>query len=104
MKNNWRIRKATVADAPGVARVHVDSWRTTYKGLIQADYLNGMSYTNSENRWRNRFDKNPTQYAIFVAEDVYGRIVGFADGGPERTGDTVSLMKGQFFNQQSKIT
>jgi L-amino acid N-acyltransferase YncA len=89
MKSVWKIRKATVDDAAAIARVHVDSWRTTYKGIVQNDFLEGMSYTNSENRWRNRLDKNPAQYAMFVAEDESGHVIGFADGGPERVGDNV---------------
>jgi hypothetical protein len=29
-----QIREATVADADGIARVHVDTWRSAYCGLI----------------------------------------------------------------------
>lgn len=28
------IRRAILTDASGIARVHVDSWRTTYKNII----------------------------------------------------------------------
>jgi GNAT superfamily N-acetyltransferase len=89
MREIWRVRKATLDDVAGVARVHVDSWRTTYKGIVQTDFLNGMSYENSESRWWNRLERNIAQYALFVAEDDSGRIIGFAHGGPERSGDTV---------------
>jgi len=29
-----KIRKAVLADAKGIAKVHVDSWRTTYANLL----------------------------------------------------------------------
>lgn len=37
------IRKAKLDDATGIAKVHVDSWRTTYKGIIPEK---GYSTTN----------------------------------------------------------
>ncbi|MBB3111138.1 GNAT superfamily N-acetyltransferase [Paenibacillus phyllosphaerae] len=82
-----RIRHAAVTDAAGIAKVHVDSWRTTYEGLVPADFLAAMSYEVYENRWRYRLQNKAVRYAMFVAEEADGRIVGFADGGPERTGD-----------------
>ena len=30
------IREARIEDAPGIAKVHVDSWRTTYAGIVSA--------------------------------------------------------------------
>ncbi|MBI1881100.1 MAG: hypothetical protein HYR94_23215 [Chloroflexi bacterium] len=37
------MRLAQPADAGGIARVHVESWRTTYAGTIPADFLAGCS-------------------------------------------------------------
>ena len=39
-----QIRRAKLDDAPGIAKVHVESWRTTYKGIIPNDFLNNLSY------------------------------------------------------------
>ena len=38
------IREATVADAEGIAIVHVDCWRTTYKDIMPSDFLDKLSY------------------------------------------------------------
>ena len=35
------IRLATPADAPAIAQVRVDAWRTTYRGMIPDAYLDG---------------------------------------------------------------
>lgn len=78
-----RIREAAVGDAEGIARVHVDSWRTTYKGIVSESYLQQLSYEQRAENWRRGIGKN----AIYVAEDETGRIVGFATGGKERTGN-----------------
>ena len=33
------IREATLDDVPGIARVHVDTWRTTYVDIVPAGAL-----------------------------------------------------------------
>ncbi len=83
------IRLARVEDAPGIARVHIDSWRTTYKGLVPDDYLANMSYErNAQNRARILSDPG-TKARTYVAQDATGRIVGFINGGPERENDPI---------------
>jgi len=83
------IRRAIPSDAMGIANVHVDSWRTTYRGIVPDEHLAALSYDKSSERWSNRLMKNDDRYAMFVAEDESGKIIGFADGGPERSGDTI---------------
>jgi hypothetical protein len=45
------IRPAHLDDAPGIARVHVDSWRTTYKGVIPDTILANLSYEARTQQW-----------------------------------------------------
>jgi hypothetical protein len=47
-----QIREATMADVAAIASVHVESWRTTYKGLLPDDYLANLTYAQREPRWR----------------------------------------------------
>jgi len=89
------IRQATTGDAQGIARVHVDVWRTTYRGVITDDVLANLSYERREQQWREAAGRSGEgSHSLFVAEDA-GRIVGFASGGPERTGD--ALYKGELY-------
>ncbi|GGE05606.1 hypothetical protein GCM10011571_03360 [Marinithermofilum abyssi] len=78
------IRKATSGDTPGIAKVQVNSWRSTYKGMIPNDFLDSLSYDKQEAKW-NAFVKN-RKMITFIAEDPLQQIIGFAAGGPERTG------------------
>lgn len=39
-----KIRKAVLTDAKGIAKVHVDSWRTTYKNIIPDEFLKKFTY------------------------------------------------------------
>jgi ribosomal protein S18 acetylase RimI-like enzyme len=75
------IRRATVADAAGIARVHIDSWRAAYRGLVPQAHLDGLSYASREERWHHQLTRGVN--ATFVAVDDH-TIVGFVDCG-ERT-------------------
>lgn len=80
------IRAATCDDAPGIALVHVDAWRTAYRHILPADFLAALSYEAREQRWRDWWAQADSQRWLLVAEDDTGRILGFAGGGPERDG------------------
>ena len=82
-----RIRAASRADAGPISRVHVDSWRTTYEGIVPAEYLKGLSYRDRESRWNEILTTGLPASRIFVAATESGGVVGFAHGGPEREGN-----------------
>ncbi|SEQ74846.1 hypothetical protein [Piscibacillus halophilus] len=73
-----KIRKANYSDTEGIAKVHVDSWRTTYKGIIPNNFLENLSYQKRNDLWvRNLSEENSY---TFVAENYEGSIVGFISG------------------------
>jgi GNAT superfamily N-acetyltransferase len=79
-----KIRSATPADAAGIARVHVDSWRSTYAGIVPDAFLDGLSYERSEQNWQRSLTHEHSRSCYFVAETEDGQVVGFACGGPLR--------------------
>jgi hypothetical protein len=89
------IRPARVEDAPGIARVHVDSWRTAYKGILPDEALANLSYEQREHLWAETLGHPERKSFGFVAEDEQGQIVGFVVGGPVR--DTDPLYKGELY-------
>ncbi|CAA9588708.1 MAG: hypothetical protein AVDCRST_MAG88-4435 [uncultured Thermomicrobiales bacterium] len=83
------IREAMPADAAAIARVHVDAWRTAYRGIMPDATLAALSYDERERMWR-RFLTDPQGGRFnYVVEDGTGQIVGYAAGGPEREGDPI---------------
>jgi ribosomal protein S18 acetylase RimI-like enzyme len=81
------IREARIVDAAGIARVHVESWRTTYRGIVPAAYLDALSVENRQRGWERQLAAAADTIDVFVAEEVpSGEIVGFVSGGPEQTG------------------
>ena len=83
------IRPAILEDAASIARVHVDSWRSTYAGIVPAEYLAAFSYRNRESHWKELLTTYRPGTSYFVAETEDGDIVGFANAGPEREGDRI---------------
>lgn len=78
-----KIRKAILTDAKGIAKVHVDSWKTTYVNVVPDEYLNKLSYESREQMWANAIPSG----GVYVAENNEGLIVGFSKGGKERSGN-----------------
>ncbi|MFJ7182716.1 GNAT family N-acetyltransferase [Lysinibacillus xylanilyticus] len=77
------IRKAKSQDAQDIGKVHVDSWRTTYKGILPDDFLNNLSYEQRTELWKKNIS-DATNY-VLVAENVQNEIIGFATGGTRKT-------------------
>lgn len=84
------VREATHNDVAAMARVHVDTWRTAYRGIVPDELLANLSYEKRENGWHQILDNtSKDDNYTYVAEDESGKIVGFANGGVERAGDSV---------------
>ncbi|GAB6256997.1 MULTISPECIES: GNAT family N-acetyltransferase [Peribacillus] len=77
------IRHASVADAEGIAIVHVDCWRTTYKEIMPSDFLDNLSYEKRKEIWIKNINRDGNY--VYVAENNEGKIVGFIDGGKRDT-------------------
>jgi len=84
--SSTKIRQAIAADAPGVARVHVATWRTTYKVLMADEILAGLSVERREQYWLRQLEAPLPNSFVYVAEQNE-QVVGFSSGGAERTGD-----------------
>ncbi len=83
----WNIRPAAIHDARAIAEVHIDSWKSTYRGIFPEALLNGLSVEQRESFWRDLLaGQEPSSAITIVGCDASGSVVGFASGGKERTG------------------
>src|SRR4051794_12198139 len=82
MTDPYHIRPASAFDARQIAKVHVQSWRETYPGIVPEDVLAAMDVEERVRSWEERLKADSGTFT-FVA-DVAGTIVGFATGGPFR--------------------
>ncbi|MNK89114.1 Acetyltransferase (GNAT) family protein [compost metagenome] len=79
-----KFRKANITDAEEIARVHVDSWRTTYKNIVSDSYLSQLSVERRKNNWEWTFKNLNKGEVIYVGLNDEDDIIGFACGGQNR--------------------
>ena len=79
-----RIRTATVEDSAAIAKVQIDTWHSSYAGIVPAEHLASLSYENCESWWTDVLTINRLDVCVLVAETTEAEVVGFASGGPER--------------------
>ena len=81
-----KIREAELRDAPAMARVMVDSFRSAHRDQIPEKSLMSLTYEISERNWARamrKFSKSARRREyIYVAENDTGELIGIAMGGP----------------------
>lgn len=78
------IRRAVGKDAEGIAHVHVESWKTTYSGIMKDSIIAGLDVGRRTELWKHNIAQEGN--IVFVAEKN-GRIIGFATGSPVKEGE-----------------
>ena len=79
-----QVRRAEIGDASAIASVYVQTWRTSYRGLVPDELLDALSEDVYEERWRRSLADEATRAYVAVAG---ADVVGFASAGRERAGE-----------------
>lgn len=77
------IRPAIIDDATAISVVHIDTWKTAYRGMVPDYIIDGLDYVKNNERWRQTLSQGEDK-RTFVAISDDGKIVGFATAGPNR--------------------
>jgi GNAT superfamily N-acetyltransferase len=81
MARDWlAVRPATAGDLPELGRVKVESWRTTYDGIVAAEILQALDVAQTARRMAEYFDA--AGKVSFMAEYQKAGIAGYINGGP----------------------
>jgi GNAT superfamily N-acetyltransferase len=75
------IRRATAEDSGAIARVQVDTWRTTYREIVPQSFLDAMEIVPRAEYWRDHVTAGASR--VYVAERN-GKVCGFISGCPLR--------------------
>ncbi|MSO70702.1 MAG: N-acetyltransferase [Alphaproteobacteria bacterium] len=78
------VRRARPGDAGAIARVHVETWQTTYAGLIPDNYLVRMGREERTGFWTQALARMHHGSHVLVAEAKGVGVVGFSSFGPAR--------------------
>ncbi len=90
---NYAIRQASVDDAPEIARVHCESWRSTYPGLIPQHVIDDWANLDARTKkWAEILVA--TKSPVWVCEQS-GAVVGFSCAGSAKP--STDGMTGQLF-------
>jgi len=78
-----RIRPAKPSDARAIGRIHVETWRAAYPGMVPDQTLIGMTVDGKAAAWRRALERGAKREITLIAEAEEGP-VGFASAGPNR--------------------
>jgi ribosomal protein S18 acetylase RimI-like enzyme len=88
------VRAAGPADAPSIARVQHETWRTAYAGILPLDVITSHTDGRDATAWQRRIARQSSESLTWIAERA-GRAVGFASCGPAR--DDVEGLDGEIY-------
>ena len=71
---------------PAIGRVVVETWRSANRGIVPDAYLGGLSPAERGNEWRGFLADQGGARFVLVAHAESDDLIGFAAGGPERSG------------------
>lgn len=77
-----KIRRALTLDAPAIGAVHVTAWRSTYPGILPADYLAGLSYARQAQHYDRAMRAGVGVYVAVTG--MPERVVGFCSADRSR--------------------
>ena len=86
MPNRFQIRRAVAGDARGIARVHVETWRSAYAGILPDRVIVQMSVDDKAAAWRQLVQLQNAAEAVLVAVTEDKTVAGFASCGPAGPG------------------
>jgi len=88
------IRPATLADAAGLARLHVASWRAACRHLLPAEVLAGLSVEERTRQWEQSLVHAPRGTLVAIRGEA---VLGFATAGPSRDADAPPRRVGELY-------
>jgi GNAT superfamily N-acetyltransferase len=72
------LRDATEHDSPAIARLHADSWRSAYRGMLSDDYLDHRAHSERAAVWQARFSEKAENPFFAILAETETDLAGFA--------------------------
>ncbi|HLV64738.1 MAG TPA: N-acetyltransferase [Polyangiaceae bacterium] len=83
-KPSCEIRRATPDDIAGIARIHVESWQSAYRGVIPDVVLDALDQSQRASLWSETLGKPAHRVHVAVRDQM---LVGFCLLAPSRDPD-----------------
>ncbi len=75
------LRTATVDDAQAIAQIHLNGWRTTYRGLVPDAYIESLDQNRRTARWKDMLTNGDEKVIVATKGET---VIGFVSGGETR--------------------
>ena len=81
--SRFAVREAVTGDAEGIARVHTDSWQTSYRGILPDTVLDRID-VGQRAESRRKILRDPAVFQLVAYDVTHNDIVGLCDAGASR--------------------
>lgn len=81
-EGRWSLRRASVDDAPAIARFHAACWKDAYLGIVPDEVLARIEPDEWSTRWVRRLTQGRRTTAVAELAGPSRRVVGIATWGP----------------------
>ncbi|QCI97328.1 GNAT family N-acetyltransferase [Agrobacterium larrymoorei] len=78
---HFSIRRAELRDAADIARLHVEVWRQTYRGLVPQDAYAALDESRRHEMWKSKLCATDPHEIALVAESE-AQLIGVGAAGP----------------------
>lgn len=73
------FRRGTIDDIPAISDAYIRSVRGSYRGILPADYLDGLTVDKRSKVFADRRAANEDSYGMLIAEHDAAGVIGFVD-------------------------
>lgn len=87
------VRQARIEDAPAIGHIEIETWRSTYPGMLPDRVLVGMSERRQTSSWTSFLRHRPED--VWVAQGANGNLLAFGNCGVQR--DTTVNFAGEVY-------
>lgn len=84
MSTEISIKAASYNDLAELARIHVQSWKETYRGQVPQDYLDSMDAKVRQEKWESIFQENAAEDNNLYLAFEGAKAIGFISFGRGR--------------------
>jgi GNAT superfamily N-acetyltransferase len=71
------LREAAERDFAAIARLHADSWRSAYRGMLSDEYLDHRVHLERTTLWQQRFSEWAEKPFFVILAEVEEELAGF---------------------------
>jgi GNAT superfamily N-acetyltransferase len=76
-KRDITLRQRVASDADRMAALHTESWRSSYRGILSDEYLDGAIFDERRNYWQKSFSASEPERGFILTVERAGEVVAF---------------------------